>query len=293
MSLAPGSPVARLGAGVSALVRSTHPEPAVAVVAVTAALAVSAGRDLVGVAATIAAVAAGQLSVGWCNDAVDADRDRANDRRDKPVAAGEISGPAVWRAALIALAASVPLSLLSGWRATVAHTVAVLAAWSYNLGLKATVFSVVPYTLAFGLLPTFVTLGLPGAPGPPWWAPLAGGVLGAGAHFANVLPDIDDDLATGVRGLPQRMEAGASRVAAAALLVAASALLVLGPGRLGSPGEPASAAFTTAGLTVVLVVLVAGLVLGRRLGSRAAFRVTLLLAAVDVLLLLARGGALA
>jgi 4-hydroxybenzoate polyprenyltransferase len=284
---------ARWSARLGVLVRSSHPEPAVAVTAVTAALAASAGRSPSGVAATVLAVAAGQLSVGWCNDARDAERDRRSGRRDKPVATGEISAATVWRAALVALLASLPLSLLSGWRAALVHTVAILAAWSYNLGVKATVCSVLPYTLAFGLLPTFVTLGLPGAPWPPWWAPLAGGLLGAGAHFANVLPDIDDDLATGIRGLPHRMGPAASRLAAALLLVAASALLVLGPGRLGSPGEPASAAFTAGALAVVGAVLVGGLVLGRRLGSRAAFRAALLLAAIDVLLLLVRGSALA
>ncbi len=292
MPLAPGSPVARWRGLVVALVRSSHPEPTGAVSAVTAALAASAGRSVGGVVATLTAVAAGQLSVGWCNDAVDADRDRRSGRRDKPVAAGEIAGTTVWRAAVVALVASVPLSLLSGWRATVVHLVAILAAWSYNLGVKATVFSVVPYTLAFALLPTFVTLGLPGNPWPPWWAPLAGGLLGAGAHFANVLPDIDDDLATGIRGLPQRMGVTASRIAAALLLGTASVLLVLGPGRLGAPGQPASPAFTAGALAVVGGVLLAGLVLGRRLASRAAFRATLLLAAVDVVLLLLRGGAL-
>jgi len=34
--------------------------------------------------------------------------------------------------ALVALTACVPMSLLLGWRAGVAHLVAVAAAWSYN-----------------------------------------------------------------------------------------------------------------------------------------------------------------
>ena len=110
-------------------------------------------------------------------------------------------------AAAIALAAVPLLSLLSGWRAAIVHCVAVALAWAYDLGLKATALSVVPYAIAFGLLPVFVVLGLPGAPWPPWWAPVAGALLGAGAHFANALPDLDDDIATGVRGLPHRLGA--------------------------------------------------------------------------------------
>ena len=108
-----------------------------------------------------------------------------------------------------------------------------VAAWAYNLRIKSTVLSVVPYVIAFGLLPAFVTLGLPGAPWPPWWAITAGALLGAGAHFANVVPDIADDLATGVRGLPQRLGRETSSRLAAVLLLAASLVLVFGPGHVG------------------------------------------------------------
>ena len=109
--------------------------------------------------------------------------------------------------------AVVPLSLLSGWFAGSLHLIAVASAWSYNLWLKTTVLSVLPYVVSFGLLPAFVTAGLPGHPVYGWLV-AAGALLGAGAHFANVLPDIDDDLSTGVRGLPHRLGATGSRVAA-------------------------------------------------------------------------------
>lgn len=281
-----------MGASIGALLRSAHPEPAAAVTVVTAGLAASAGRSVPGVLATAVAVLAGQLSVGWCNDAVDADRDRRIGRADKPVARGEIAARTVRTAALTALVASVPLSLLSGWRATVVHLVAVLLAWGYDLGGKSTPVSVVPYSVAFGLLPAFVTLGLPGAPWPPWWATAAGALLGGGAHFANVLPDLADDLVTGVRGLPHRLGARVSAGTAAVLLVLASAALLLGPGRGGSPAEPASAPVVLAGGALLAAVLGTGFALGRRPGSRAVFRATLLVAVLDVVLLLTRGSAL-
>src|SRR5579875_3221095 len=154
------------------LLAASHPEPAAAVTTVATALAASAGRTARGGVAVAVAVAPGQLSVGWCNDYVDRDRDAASGRRDKPVARGDISPRAVRWAAGVSLAAVVPLSLLSGWRATLVHAAAVGLAWGYNLRLKSTAWSVVPYTIAFGMLPVFVVLGLPGAPLPPWWAPL-------------------------------------------------------------------------------------------------------------------------
>ena len=272
------------------LFAASHPEPAAAVTAVSAALAASAGRSAWGVVAVALAVAAGQLSVGWCNDYVDRDRDAIAGRADKPLARGELSPDAVRIAATFALIATPLLSLLSGWRATVVHCIAVGLAWAYDLGIKATVFSVVPYAIAFGLLPVFVALGLPGAPLPAWWAPLAGALLGAGAHFANTLPDLADDLATGVRGLPHRLGAGVSQLLSVVLLLAASAVLAFAP---GLPGSTAAAVLVVLALLVAALVVLTGVFLGRRPGSRAPFRATMIVALLDVVLLVARGRALA
>jgi protoheme IX farnesyltransferase len=284
----PDLPAAFRQAGL--LLAASHPEPALAVTAVTSALAASAGRPAWGVAAVAVAVAAGQLSVGWCNDYVDRERDAVSGRRDKPVGRGDLSPAVAIRAAYVALAAVPLLSLLSGWRATLVHCVAVGLAWAYDLGLKSTLLSVVPYAVAFGLLPVFVALGLPGAPWPPWWAPLAGALLGAGAHFANTLPDLADDLATGVRGLPHRLGEAGSGVASAVLLLAASIVLGFAP---GLPRSASSIALLTLALGAVVALVAAGAVLGRRPGSRAPFRTTLVVAFVDVALLIARGRALA
>lgn len=265
--------------------RASHPEPAVLVTAVTTALAAAAGRPASGVVLVAAAVLAGQLSIGWLNDAVDADRDRASGRRDKPVATGEIDRRPVTMAAFVSVALALLLSLPSGLAATAVHGVALAAAWAYDLRLKSTIASGIPYAVAFGLLPSFVTLGLPEPGWAPLWATVGAGLLGVGAHLANVLPDLDDDLATGVRGLPHRLGPRACRAGAALLLLVASVVLVLGP-----PGP--TGPVPLAGLVLVVVVVMVGLSLGRRPGSRAPFRATLLVAAVDVALLVGQGAAL-
>lgn len=272
------------------LLAASHPEPALAVTTVTSALAASAGRSAWGVAAVAVAVVSGQLSVGWCNDYVDRERDALAGRRDKPVARGEVSPGAVRLAAGAALVAVPLLSLLSGWRATIVHCIAVGLAWAYDLGLKSTAYSVVAYAIAFGLLPVFVVLGLPGAPLPPWWAPLAGALLGAGAHFANTLPDLADDIATGVRGLPHRLGARWSQLLSVVLLMGASVILAFGP---GLPDSGAGGLLIALALGAVAALVALGTVLGRRPGSRAPFRATMLVALLDVVLLIARGRALA
>ncbi|MCX5001295.1 UbiA family prenyltransferase [Streptomyces sp. NBC_00638] len=268
--------------GVGGLGRACHPVPVVAVTALTAALAVIAGQRTGGCVLTVAAVVTGQLSVGWCNDAFDARRDIATGRRGKPVVDGAIGVTRLWAAAFAALALCVPLSLCCGLWAGGVHLAAVAAAWAYNLRLKATRWSWAPYALAFAALPAFVALGLPDHPWPAWWVVGAGALLGVGAHLGDVLPDIRGDLATGVRGWPQRLGAERARQLLPVPLVIASVLLALGPA--GPPGPRDGVA-----LAVVGLVAVTGAVLGRR-WERAAFATAVMVAAVDVALLLSGAG---
>lgn len=272
------------GALVLPLARACHPEPTVAVTAVFTAFAAAAGRG-VGTVGVAAAVLAGQLSVGWCNDYVDRDRDRRSGRIDKPIPAGAVAVRTVWIAAFVALAAAVPLSLLSGWRAALAHLAGVTAAWGYNLGLKATITSPLPYAVGFAGLPAFVVLGLPGHPMPPVWLLVAGASLGVGAHFANVLPDLDDDRVAGVVGLPHRIGAHASLGAAIGFLLAASGLLVAGP---GASGTAIVALIGGLAMGAVVLALLGGRLASRRPGSRAPFRVVLLVAIADAAVLIVR-----
>jgi 4-hydroxybenzoate polyprenyltransferase len=278
-------PRGRAPGRVVGLLLAAHPAPSAAVTAVVTALAAASGRGGAGTALIAAAVLTGQLSVGWSNDLIDAGRDVAAARHDKPLATGGASARAVTIAADCALTACVPLSLANGWQAGSAHLTGVAAAWAYNLGVKRTVWSWLPYAVAFGLLPAFVTLSLPGAPWPHWWASAGAALLGVGAHAANVLPDIDDDLAANIRGLPQRGGHRGARSLAAAALTAGSAVLVLGPaGPAGLPARAGLAAACALSLTVALWPA------GR---SRTPFLTCLGLAATDVTLLLLRGARLA
>ncbi|MGR8012127.1 UbiA family prenyltransferase [Streptomyces hypolithicus] len=266
------------------LLRACHPGPTVAVTLLMTALAVAAGQHPAGCLLVAGAVLAGQLSVGWSNDAVDADRDIAAGRRTKPVVAGSVSAGVVRGAALTALAACAALSLAVGPLAAAVHLAGVAGAWAYNLRLKSTVLSWLPYAAGFAALPAFVSLGLPGQPWPAWWIALAAALLGVGAHLANVLPDIDADLALGVRGWPQRLGATRTRLLLPAPLVAATALLVLAaPGPPGTTGALALAA--------VAAVAVCGALLGRRT-PKLPFAAAIVIAAADVALLLHRGAAL-
>ncbi|MFJ5681267.1 UbiA family prenyltransferase [Streptomyces sp. NPDC093099] len=270
--------VARL---LGALLGACHPGPTAAVTLLVAGLAVAAGQDVPGCLLVTAAVLTGQLSVGWSNDAVDAARDTAAGRRAKPVVDGAVGARTVRAAALTALVLCVPLSLAYGALAGVVHLVGVAAAWLYNVRLKSTVLSWLPYAIGFASLPAFVTLGLPGQPRPAWWIVTAAALVGVGAHLGNVLPDIEADLALGVRGWPQRLGPAAVRLLLPAPLVAATVLLALGGA--GVVGAVAVA--------VALITAVGGSLLGRR-RPKVPFLAAIVVAGVDVALLLWRGAAL-
>lgn len=265
-----------------ALLQASHLRPTLTVTAAATLLAVSAGRGPGSVWVAVA-VLSGQLSVGWSNDYLDRHRDRLAGRVDKPIVAGGVAAKTVGAGALAAGLVCVPLSMMSGWRAGSVHLAAVALAWSYNGWLQSTVASAVPYMIAFGLLPSFITLGLPGHPWPPAWATIASALMGTGAHFVNTLPDFGGDAATGVRGLPHRIGPGVSLFSAALLMAAATAVLAAmppgGPGLLGS------------GLVAVASAAVVAVVASGLTGHlRAAWTLTLCVAVLNVMVIVARGG---
>lgn len=232
------------------LLAAAHAGPALAVTVLAVLLTVAQDLDPARAVLVVAAVLAGQLSIGWSNDLVDLSRDRRTGRSDKPLVAGTVSVRVVRAACAVAVLACVVLSLACGLVAGLVHLVCVGAGWAYNLGLKSTVWSWLPYAVAFGGLTVFVALA--DSATPPWWWPVGGALLGIGAHLLNVLPDLDDDAATGVHGLPHRLGRRWIAPVAAAVLVAATAVVLLG----GSP--PVALALPAAAVAVVLAAVVVG-----------------------------------
>lgn len=258
------------------LVRACHPEPTAAVTLLSGLLALRLGHDAATLTLVVAAVFTGQLTIGWSNDLVDMSRDRAVGRADKPLATGRVTTRTVHVALTVAAVACVVLSLALGPAAGLVHLGLVGCGVAYNLVLKRTVLSWLPYAVAFGLLPAVVSLALDPPEWPPAWMIAAGALLGVGAHLVNVLPDLHDDAATGVRGLPHRLGAERARVTAVVVLTVASVLVVLGPGR--------PPAWAWAGLAVVAVL--AGVALRGR--GTTPFRAAMAIALVDVVLLVLR-----
>ncbi|MFB7883163.1 UbiA family prenyltransferase [Microbacterium sp. NPDC056057] len=274
---------------VRALWGSSHPGPTLVVTALALALGIATGLEAWRLALLTTSVFAGQLSVGISNDALDAERDRAVGRTDKPIARGDVSARVAWGAALGLLASALVLSAPLGWRMLAAHALALGSAWAYNAGLKSTPWSIVPFLVSFGIFPSLATLSAPDPSFAAWWAWVAGASLGAAVHLTNVLPDLDDDARTGVRGLPHRL---GPRVAAivAALAVVGGAVAVL----LGAAGGDLGAVSLVSWIFFAAVVAVAAVTAWRAISkppTRALFRLVMLAALLLAAQLVASGSA--
>jgi 4-hydroxybenzoate polyprenyltransferase len=249
------------------LVRATHALPSLAVTAFFTATAVAAG---VGPRSALlaAAVLIGQASIGWANDYVDAPLDEAADRRDKPIPAGAVRRGLVGACAGAALIADIPLSLALGWRAGAAHIVAVGSAWHYDLWLKRTPASAVPFAVSFGLVPVIVAAMLPDEPLPRPTLVAAAAACGIAAHAT-----------TGVRGLPQRLGPTVSTAVAATFVAVASVLLVV-----------ATDAAALAVVAAVVDVAAAAVVVIRGRHREQAFRLVIVAVAILVAAFVLSGG---
>ena len=241
------------------LLASSHPGPTVTVTVLAAVIAAAVGHPVWLVVLVALTVVAGQLSIGLANDWIDADRDRAVGRSDKPVAQGLVSQRAVRNAAFGTAAAAVVLSLFLGPVAAVAHLVLVAAGWAYDAGLKRSVWSVAPFVVAFGLLPVVAVSAGPQAQLPAVWAITTGAVFGVAIHCTNVLPDLVDDAATGVRGFPHRLGLHAAGVVAFGALVVAAGLVLSGQLTGGDPVGGPGAVLAVVGTVTVVVLAAVGI----------------------------------
>src|SRR3978361_1058531 len=110
---------------VAAVVRPNHRRPAGPRTIITIGLGLGAGLDPFRIVVLGLAMLAGQLSVGLSNDWIDAERDRAVGRTDKPVALGQIGVKTVRAAAWSMAAVCAILMLPLGWLATLAMVFAI------------------------------------------------------------------------------------------------------------------------------------------------------------------------
>ena len=204
---------------ISGLIKATHFGPTFLVVTISFFLSRMQYQPVDSLRIAIA-ILAGQCVVGWTNELVDYSLDAAAARSKKPLVGGLVTTNQLRIAISIALFMALLLSLISplGVIGTLVHALLLLSATMYNLYLKKTVFSVLPYVISFGGLPWAVYLSA--GKNPPIWLVLGFIFFSSSFHFLNVFKDLETDVAQGVLGLPQQVGRTASLLIASLLFIA-------------------------------------------------------------------------
>ncbi len=160
----------------------------------------------------------GQLVVGWSNDLYDYEDDLKHNRIKKPLVSGVISRKYLtnWLRFMVPFAFVANLFGPLGFKGGLVYMFGISMGVAYNFYFKYNRFSWLPYALAFAALPSCVAISK--GVTPPVWMWLGGAIFGSAAHFINVIKDIDQDRASGIGGLPQRLGERNSIVAAIALI---------------------------------------------------------------------------
>lgn len=263
---------------IATLAGSTHPGPTVVVTLVALALGVAVGLDAGRLTLLTVSVLCGQLSIGLSNDAVDARRDATTGRTDKPLARAGAPVRTAMGVALVTATLAIVLSAACGPGMALAHAAFLACAWGYNLGLKSTVWSAACFLVGFGIFPSLAPLALAEPRVAPAWAWIVGAALGVAVHFSNVLPDLDDDLRTGVRGLPHRFGRRLSAGVAFGAVIVGAVASVWAPALWGDGGRGPTPAAWVAGSAVTLIAVIGLVVSVRGAATRLSFRLVMLAA---------------
>lgn len=239
--------------------RLLHPFPSILVTVSTAGFAemATSGSAAPGrLALLVASVLCSQGAIGSANDVVDRDLDLVT-KPWKPVARGAISVAAAARVALALSACCLVCSALLSGGALLAACCGLGCGLSYDLWLKRSAWSWLPYGLAIPTLPVWSWAAM----GQFTWRLLLayplGLLLGLALHLANTLPDLEGDAANGVRGFAHRLGRGGSQIFCWVALALCQALtLALAP-VIGYHGSwyPAGLAASVALLLSTVVLL--------------------------------------
>ncbi|WP_435770552.1 UbiA family prenyltransferase [Nocardioides sp. SYSU DS0651] len=219
------------------LLQAAHAKQAITTALAVALVAVVSGRPAREVGVVALTVLVGQTILGWHNDIVDRERDRAHRLPHKPLAAGRLDPGTAWYAIVVATLILVPLSITTGIRAGCLYLAAVAIGMLGNVLLRTGILSWWSWAASFALLPAYLSYGgwggqAVGSPPEPAIVALAA-ALGVGVHFMRAVWGLVADHEDGWTYLPLRigLKIGATRLLALSTVYTAGiaiALVVVG-----------------------------------------------------------------
>ena len=257
---------------ISGLLKASHFGPTMAVTLISMLLATNLWWEAPAIVIAVG-VFLGQLLVGWSNDLNDYHDDLKHKRINKPLVSGLITP----RILMIAIKITLPLAIVFnlfgplGLKGGALYLFGVGMGVAYNFYFKSTFLSPLPYALAFAALVCSLVIATDRMP--PIWLIICGGLFGVAAHFANVLKDLDQDLTSGIKGLPQRLGKVKSRFICGFLLIALTLIL-----NNANPNQ------------LLLIIGLFGALLTSISSNKVIFKALMITAIVDVILLLQAAG---
>jgi geranylgeranylglycerol-phosphate geranylgeranyltransferase len=212
--------------------RLLHPFPSTLVTVATAVfaeLATGGQAPLDRLLRLILSVACSQGAIGAANDIVDRDLDRET-KPWKPIARGTIGIPAATTLTLVLIGVCLLCSATLSTGAGLAALLGLSCGLAYDLWLKRSRWSWLPYGVALPTLPIWAWAAMGRLPGRLLLVYPLGLLLGLALHLANTLPDLDGDRIFGVAGLAHGLGRGRSLLLCwSALILAQLGTLVLAP----------------------------------------------------------------
>lgn len=239
------------------MLRLTHPFPSLLDGLVVAAIASIAGGDP-GVSLRLGvSMTALQSSIGALNDIVDAPRDSGR-RPPKPIPGGSVTPRAAVSVVALGATIGVGLALPSGPTAVLVATICLAIGYGYDLRLKGTAWSWLPFALGIPLLPVYGWVGVGSALPSRFLVLLPLAIMaGAALAIANARADLDPDRRTGTDSVAMRLGPDRSWLVASGLLVVVVAAAIGWLAFIASPWPAMVGAVAAGGIMLV------GMALGR------------------------------
>ena len=198
-----------------------------------------------------------QLGIGALNDVVDAPRD-AGRKPGKAIPAGLVSTQAARRIATGAFGLGLLLAAPSGALLVVLAAIVIGIGLSYDLWLKGTAWSWLPFAVGIPLLPVFGWVGTTGGLSPLFVVLVPVAIAGGAAlAIGNALVDVDRDRAAGGSSVAIALGEGWARAAAIGLFATIAIVATLSAAGLGN-GGPTFVAIAALGAVPVVAASLAG-----------------------------------
>ena len=190
-------------------VRVIHPFPTLLNVAATGALAFVAARGVPDgslLARMLLLMFCAQSAIGIVNDLCDRELDAAT-KPWKPIADGLISQRLAVAAAAVLAGAAIGVGATLGIASFTLALLGLGAGLAYDVRLKRSALSALPYMIGIPTLPLWVWVTLGDWEAALWWLVPIGALTGLALHLQNSLVDLEDDASEGVYGLAYRLGA--------------------------------------------------------------------------------------